>query len=101
MYPQLFLSQTPTIKVAKHLDGRIDAINTYDIEGETLQETHYKMNPELNALAKVLTQIRDITKQPQNQVKPLTLHWSGSGDLKVFAVQRGGRSPGDMDLKMF
>ncbi|KAF8610326.1 hypothetical protein BDV93DRAFT_601357 [Ceratobasidium sp. AG-I] len=101
IYPQLFLSQTPTIKVAKHLDGRIDAINTYNIEGEALQETHNKMNPELNALTKVLTQIRDVTKQPQNQGKLLTLYWSGSGDLKVFAVQRGGRSPNDMDLKLF
>lgn len=76
-------------------------MRTYDIEGEALQETHDRMNPELNALTKVLTQIRDATKSPQARGKSLALYWSGTGELKVFVVQRGSRSSDDMILKMF
>lgn len=100
VYPQLLLSQISTTKLATQLQGRVDTIKTYDIKGEALQETRSRMNPELNSLTKVLTQIRDIAKSPQNQGKSLALCWSGFEDLQVFAMQRG-HLPEEMDLTMF
>jgi len=100
VYPQLLLSQISTTKLATQLQGRVDTIKTYDIKGEALQETRNRMNPELNSLTKVLTQIRDIARSPQNQGKSLALCWSGFEDLQVFAMQQG-HLPEEMDLTMF
>ncbi|KAF8607130.1 hypothetical protein BDV93DRAFT_603786 [Ceratobasidium sp. AG-I] len=56
VYPQLFLSQTPTTKLATQAKGRFNAIETYNNESQVLKETHDKMSPGLHALTEILTQ---------------------------------------------
>ncbi|KAF8610328.1 hypothetical protein BDV93DRAFT_550156 [Ceratobasidium sp. AG-I] len=101
VYPQLLLSQISTTKLATQLKGRIDTIQTYNNKDEVLQERRNRMNPDLKGLTTVLTQIRDVARNPQNQGKHLALCWSGSGDMKIFAMPRGGHLPEEMDLKVF
>ncbi|EUC62025.1 geranylgeranyl pyrophosphate synthetase, putative [Rhizoctonia solani AG-3 Rhs1AP] len=89
VYPQLFLSQTPVFKVAKQLEGHVDAIQTYTDGSDGMKEAHEKLAPDFVALVELLKQIRNIAKK-QGLVghnRPFSLYWSGTGDLKVRAVR--------------
>ncbi|KAF8758791.1 geranylgeranyl pyrophosphate synthetase [Rhizoctonia solani] len=91
LYPQLFLSQTPVLKLAKQLDGRIDAIQVYDKEIEEMKEAHNRLAPEFATLVELLKQIRGVAKK-RNLIghdRPFALYWSGKGDLKVHTIKYG------------
>ncbi|CAE6461971.1 unnamed protein product [Rhizoctonia solani] len=89
VYPQLFLSQTPVFKIAKQLDGHVDMIQTYTDESDGMKEAHERLAPDFVSLIELLKRIRNIGEK-QGLVghnRPFSLYWSGTGDLKVRAIQ--------------
>ncbi|KAG9128482.1 hypothetical protein FRC07_009705 [Ceratobasidium sp. 392] len=88
VYSQLFLSQTPILKVAKHVDGMISTIQTYTRAHEALQKAHSDLSQDFRALAALLTQMRDLARKYKGMGKNLSFYWTGSGDLKVRMIVR-------------
>ncbi|CUA78540.1 Histone transcription regulator 3 homolog [Aspergillus nidulans FGSC A4] [Rhizoctonia solani] len=89
VYPQLFLSRTPMLKVGKHSDGYISTIQTYTSESNEMKNAHDQLIPDFVALVELLKRVRDVTKK-RNLVghdRPFALYWSGNGDLKVRTVR--------------
>lgn len=100
-YPQLFLSQTPTIKVAKHLDGRIDSIQTYTEESQEMRRAHASLSPDFATLSVVLTKIQDFAKEQKPVGRPFAIWWSGEGDLKLRAIQHDDHLLSEKELAIF
>ncbi|KAG8734067.1 hypothetical protein FRC11_012670 [Ceratobasidium sp. 423] len=90
VYPQLFLSRTPALKIAKQLDGYVDTIETYTNESDDMKEAHEKLAPDFIALVELLKQIRHIAKKRGlvGHNRPFALYWGGTGDLKIRAMRR-------------
>jgi hypothetical protein len=100
-YPQLFLSQTPLINVAKHLDGCINSIQTYTSESQEIKQAHASLSPDFIALVGVLTRIRDIARRREMVGRPFAIYWSGTGDLKIRAVYHIGHLLSEKELAAF
>ncbi|KAG8745968.1 hypothetical protein FRC10_006531 [Ceratobasidium sp. 414] len=88
VYPQLFLSQTPTAKVAKHANGIVGAIQTYTNTSEELQKAHADLNHDFRVLVTLLAQMRAVSVRYGSLKKPLSFYWTGSGDLRVRTIER-------------
>ncbi|CAE6518563.1 unnamed protein product [Rhizoctonia solani] len=90
VYPQLFLSRTPALKIAKQLDGYVDTIETYTNGSDDMREAHEKLAPDFAALVELLRRIRNIaTKRGLvGHNRSFALYWSGTGDLKIRAIRR-------------
>ncbi|KAG8745967.1 hypothetical protein FRC10_006530 [Ceratobasidium sp. 414] len=101
IYPQLFLSQTPILKVAKHVDGMVSTIQTYTEATEAVQKAHSDLNQDLRALVTLLAQMRAVVTKHKGMKKPISFHWSGSGDLRVRTVERRGNLFSAEELAMF
>ncbi|CAE6475126.1 unnamed protein product [Rhizoctonia solani] len=89
VYPQLFLSRTPMLKVGKHSDGYISTIQTYTSESNEMKSAHDQLTPDFVALVELLKRVRDVAKK-RNLVghdRPFAVYWSGNGDLKVRTVR--------------
>lgn len=101
LYPQLLLSQTPTVKVAKQLDGRIDSIQTYTEDSQEMRRAHASLSPDFAALSVVLTEIQDFAKEQKPTGRPFAIWWSGEGDLKIRAIERDDHLLSQKDLAIF
>ncbi|CCO28808.1 hypothetical protein BN14_02806 [Rhizoctonia solani AG-1 IB] len=74
VYPQLFLSQTPVLKLAKQMDGHIDAIQVYGNDNDKMKEAHKKFSPEFATLVELLKQIREFAKKHNLEISKLVLY---------------------------
>jgi len=101
VYPQLFLSQTPTLKIAKHVNGMVSTIQTYTEASEAVRKAHSDLSQDLRALVTLLAEMRAVVTRHKGTNKPISFHWSGSGDLKVHAVERHSNLLSAEELAMF
>ncbi|KAG8719739.1 hypothetical protein FRC08_002098 [Ceratobasidium sp. 394] len=101
VYSQLFLSQTPILKVAKHVDGAVNTIQTYTKGSEALRKAHSDLSQDLRGLVTLLVEMRAVVLKHKNLNKPISFYWSGTGDLKVRTVERRGNLLSAGELAMF
>ncbi|KAG9096863.1 hypothetical protein FRC06_008252 [Ceratobasidium sp. 370] len=101
VYSQLFLSQTPVLKVAKHVDGMVSTIQTYTKGSEAMRKAHSDLSQDLRRLVALLVQMRAVVAKHKSINKPISFHWSGTGDLKVRTVERRGNLLSAEELAMF
>ncbi|KAG9076111.1 hypothetical protein FS749_012149 [Ceratobasidium sp. UAMH 11750] len=87
VYPQLFLAQTPTAKVAKHVNGLVGVVQTYNNASEELQKAHADLSRDFRALVILLTQMRAVSARYRSLKKPLSFYWTGGGDLRVRTIE--------------
>ncbi|KAG8686516.1 hypothetical protein FRC09_014076 [Ceratobasidium sp. 395] len=101
VYPQLFLSQTPTVKVAKHFRGLINTIQTYTNTSKEIQKAHSDLSQDFHALVTLLTQMRALAVKHKSMSKPLCFYWTGDGDMKVRTIERHDNLLSAKDLALF
>ncbi|KAG8740774.1 hypothetical protein FRC12_015880 [Ceratobasidium sp. 428] len=101
VYPQLFLSQTPTVKVAKHFRGMVSTVQTYTNASKEIQKAHSDLSQDFHALVTLLAQMRALAVKYKSMNKPLCFYWTGDGDLKVRTVERHDNLLSAKDLALF
>ncbi|KAG9128481.1 hypothetical protein FRC07_009704 [Ceratobasidium sp. 392] len=101
VYPQLFLSQTPMVKVVKHWNGVVNAIQTYTDASESMQKAHSDLSQDFRTLVVLLTQMRAVAVRYRGTNKPLSFYWTGSGDMRARIVERSDHLLSTKDLAMF
>ncbi|KAL4063767.1 hypothetical protein V8B97DRAFT_674752 [Scleroderma yunnanense] len=95
-YPQLFLSQTPYLYLAKHTKGTFGIVEKVDVNGQAMVP-HAKEAE--NAMGKLEILLGSILKavRKQGEGKPLSLVYF-EGKLKLYKRKEGSGKPIDVEI---
>lgn len=99
MYPQLFLSQTPTLTVA--FRSREDIVRKQTHTRESLQSQHERFSGQFRALVDVLGRMRTMVQTHGGFSEPLAFVWGGTGSMVAYRIQERGVYLSDEGLDMF
>jgi hypothetical protein len=99
VYPQLFLSQTPTLKVASRSGQSITKLETHTID--TLAREHEKQSNQFRALVGVLEQMRKIMQEHGGSAQPFAFVYAGTGNMLVHKIEEQGAYLSDKGLELF
>ncbi|KAH7340657.1 hypothetical protein B0J17DRAFT_766607 [Rhizoctonia solani] len=95
LYPQLYFSQTPIVKVGTHRNGGLSKVETYTIDqnyGGRGVEPNQELVGNLRFLVPLLKQMRHACQQHGSSGKPLAFFWSGAGPLQLHEIKHLKRS---------
>ncbi|KAF9223146.1 hypothetical protein BS17DRAFT_782437 [Gyrodon lividus] len=91
IYPQLYLSQTPYLYVAKHERGNFQTVEKTQLNGATMRPYAKQAEASMGKLKILLGQILEVVRKEGNNV-PLSLVCRG-GELVLYKRAAGSENP--------
>lgn len=88
VYPQLYLSGTPHLFVAKHFKGSFTTLQRYDLHGSTLRPYAKAVEQGLGKLVKLLEELSTHLQEAGPGIG-FSLIGGVSGDLKLYRRKKG------------
>ena len=86
-YPQLYLSQTPYVYLAKHTSGRFGSVEKIDINGQAMTPYTKQAKDAIGKLQLLLVSILEAARK-QGEGRSLSLVYYG-GKLKLYKRKEG------------
>ena len=95
-YPQLYLSQTPYLYLARHTDGKFGSVEKIDINDPAMASYAKRAKDAMHKLQLLLVSILTAVRK-QGEGKPLSLVYYG-GKLKLYKRREGTGKPIEVEI---
>ena len=95
-YPQLYLSQTPYLYLARHTDGTFGSVEKIDINDPAMESYAKQAKDAMRKLQLLLVSILTAVRK-QGEEKPLSLVYYG-GKLKLYKRREGTGKPIEVEI---
>ena len=90
IFPQLYFSQTPILKVGPHDNGKISRVDDHTMgqncNGQVVG-SRQNLIDNLRVLVPLLKQMKRACQQYGRLGKPLAFFWSGAGPLELYEIK--------------